>query len=271
MIPFSCRLRDHTRTPILRSEEIRQYAEAVVGDYKPSLLREPGSVNVPHFLESYLGATLDYQYIYYERGSDPIAGATVFNDSLIRVFDREGKCIRAIPVTAGTIIIDNDTADSRNKGFALFTGLHEGGHFVMHGDVYRRTPNQISLYEPAEDGEAVVCCRRKALFSYRSPRNLSPEEHREHQANVFAAFVAMPRQTFVPLADSLIRNEGFSDHVFPEDGGDWENYAALERICNKLSEVYGVSPTAAKVHLKEVGMLMNIHAYEEQKAQTIFM
>ena len=91
MIPFPPCMRDSTRTPIIRNEVIRSYAEALVGDYKPELLVEPGPLNAEHFIESYLEATLDYQDIYYERGDSPIAGATVFNDERIRVFDRLGS------------------------------------------------------------------------------------------------------------------------------------------------------------------------------------
>ena len=109
MIPFHCSNRDRTRTPLVHNEEIWDYAEALVRDYKPSLLTEPTPINVIHFLESYLGATVEYQDIYYGENEVPIAGATVFNDDCIRVFDRESQCTRIIEVSAGTIIIDNST------------------------------------------------------------------------------------------------------------------------------------------------------------------
>jgi len=269
LIPFNCRRRDKTRTPIIRNQDVWEYAEALIGDYKPALLKEPAPLNVPHFLESYLGATIEYQDIYFERGGDPIAGATVFNDSLIQVFDRDGECIRAIEVAAGTIIIDNATVATGNKGFEAFTGLHEAGHFTMHPEVYRKDPNQICLFEQPKDGTAVVCCRKSTMFGrHWSGRRLTPEQNREHQANTFAAFAAMPRQTFIPLATELIRGEGCSDGIFPLDDGDWESYAAFERIANRLCETYGTSFTAVKIHLKELGLLMNIHEYEELKAQT---
>ena len=268
MIPFKCRRRDKTRTPIIRNEDIWDYAESLVGDYKPALLKEPAPLNVPHFLESYLGATIDYQDIYFAKGEDPIAGATVFNDEIIRVFDREGMCTRTIEVAAGTIIIDNSTVTAGNKGYEAFTGLHEGGHFVMHPEVYQRNPNQICFFEQPKDGTAVVCCRKSAMFGRRwSGRHLTPEQNREHQANTFAAFTAMPRQTFIPVATGLIRDAGFSEGIFVNDERDWECDYALEKICNKLVEVYGVSFTAAKIHLKELGLLMNTYQYEEMKAQ----
>ena len=271
MIPFHCRCRDKTHTPIIRNEEIWTYAEALVQDYKPSLLREPSAINVIHFLESYLGATVEYQDIYYEKGASPIAGATVFNDDLIRVFDREGLCTRCIEISAGTIIIDNATVDTGNKGYEAFTGLHEGGHFVMHPEVYRRNANQISFFESPKDGSHVVCCRKNTMFPRYTGRQLTPAENREHQANTFAAFVAMPRQTFIPYASELVRKAGFSEGIFVYDDRDWESEYALEKICNCLTEAYGVSYTAAKIHLKELGLLMGVQQYEDRKAQLFVM
>ena len=231
MIPFHCRLRDKTRTPIIRNEDIWAYAEALAGDYKPSLLKEPGQISAEHFLESYLGATLDYQDIYYAKDERPVAGATVFNDEMIRVFDREGQCTRTISVPAGTIIIDNSTVSSKYKGFALFTALHEGGHFAMHPEVYRRSQRQVSLFAARQTGSGLVCCRREAIFGERPySRNLTPEQNREHQANAFAAFVAMPRQTFVPLATELIKNEYFSDGILAYDDRDWECQHSRDRV-----------------------------------------
>ena len=266
MIPFRWRIRDKTRTPIIRNEDIWEYAEMLVGDYRPSLLREPGPIPVEHFLESYLGASLDYQDIYFERGAQPIAGATVFNDERIRVFDREGQCTRVIEVSANTIIIDNSTVAAGNRGFAAFTGLHEGGHFTMHPEVYQLNPNQFCLFEPQKDGSGAVCCRRSSL-SKRWCGKLTPEQYREHQANTFAAFTAMPRQTFIPLAGELIRKAGYRDGIFVDVETDWECESYLEKICNELAGVYGMSFTAVKIHLRDLGLLMNLPQYLDYKDQ----
>lgn len=266
MIPFKCR-RDRTRTPIVRNEVIWDYAESLVGDYKPTLLREPAPLNSLHFLEGYLGVSVEFQDIYCERDQDPIAGATVFNDSRIRVFDREGQCVRVIDVAAGTVIIDNEAARI-GKSFELFTELHEGGHFTMHGPVYTRNPDQISLFEAPDKVTAMVCCRKSSISRRRRRgRELTPEQNREHQANTFAAFAAMPRQTFVPMAKELNRNAGFSNGIFVEDEKDWESGYALDKVCDTLTEAYGTSRTAVEIHLRELGLLMNTWQYEDLKSQ----
>lgn len=268
MIPFRCRVRDKTHTPIVRNTDIWEYAEALVGDYKPALLKEPSEINVVHFLESYLGATIEYQDIFYNKGESPIAGATVFNDDVIRVFDREGMCTRTIEVSAGTIIIDNATVEKGNKGYEAFTCLHEGGHFSMHTEVYRYNENQICLFDTPKEGKTVVCCRKDTMFpSFSRDRRLTPEQSREHQANVFAAFVAMPRPTFIPFATELIQGAGFPDGIFVYDDTSWECDYALDKVCGDIVSTYGVSYTAARIHLKELDLMMSPHEYADRHSQ----
>ena len=269
MIPFRCR-RDGTGTPMIRNRDIWTYAERLARDYRPELLKEASPFPAEHFLESYLGATLDYQDLYYEKGESPIAGATVFRDEIIRVFDREGACTRCIPVKAGTILIDNATVSAEKPGFERFTVLHEAGHYTMHAEAYLRAPEKSWIAE-RESGAGLVCCRRNALVrTYGKRRHLTPAENREHQANTFAAFIAMPRQTFVPLARELIRKEGFSDGILSYTPDDWECDYALENVCNALSEAYGVSYTAAQVHLRELDLVLNYHIYEERKEKMYY-
>ena len=94
-------------TPILTNSEIDKYAYEVLEDYKPDLLREPGSVSFEHFLESYLELNLLFKDIYTENPKNPILGRTVFHDSLVKVFDRENARAVNQPMRANTVIIDN--------------------------------------------------------------------------------------------------------------------------------------------------------------------
>lgn len=256
MIEFRCNRRDRYNNPIVRNTEIWDYAEALVGDYKPSLLEKPGAINPIHFVESYLGATVDYQNIYFEENESPIAGATVFNDDLIKVFDREEMCTKAIQVPANTILIDIPTMEDAREGYENFTVLHEGGHFTMHAEAYRRNPNQLSLLPEYNTPSSVRCRRSTVCTVARDCRNWTPEQRREHQANVFAAFAAMPRATFVPYAKDMIRRAGFGDGVYVEGGKwDWCNDEPLYNISRSLSETYGVSRTAAQIHMRTLGLL----------------
>lgn len=270
MIDFHCSKRHKDMTPIVKDTDIQEYAETLLRDYKPKLLQEPGKVNPIHFVEAYLDAVVDYQDIYYPEDEPAIAGATVFNDDHILVFDREAKRIKPIEVAANTVLIDNSTMADGKEGFAAFTVLHEGGHLCLHPAVYRRMGGQLSLFDSHKDGDSVVCCRRSSLEGGGSKRAklTTQTDFREHQANVFAASIAMPRSTFTPAAQEMIRNCGFRDGVFVmPDVIDWDYSFGLSAIEESLSSLFGVSKAAANVQMKRLGLLMTEEQYLVQHRQ----
>lgn len=220
-----------------------------------------------------MAATVDYQDIYYEENSSPIAGATVFNDDKVLVFDRENMCVRPIDVSAGTILIDNSTMQDGKEGFSKFTHLHEGGHFLMHPAVYRRVENQLSFFDFGQDspGSHVAACKRSSICGSsgeKRPRLVTEEDFREHQANTFAAAIAMPRRTFIPCAQAMIRRAGFPEGIWVEDDVmDWDSELGLSCLVDRLAEIYGVSRSAAKVQLKRQHLLMTQTEYQQLHSQ----
>lgn len=272
MIEFHCDRYKKDGTPVVSDLEILDYAEAVLDDYKSKLLKEPGRLNATHFLESYLGATLDYQDIYYEENDNPIAGGTVFNDGYIMVFDRQNMCVRPIAVKAGTILIDNSTMEDGKEGFAKFTHLHEGGHFLIHPTVYRRVSNQLTLFDLGMENTRdshIVTCKRSAICGQKERSELKTEEDfREHHANTFAGGIAMPRPTFIPCAKEMIRKAGFSGGVWIESEIiDWDYDFALSSMIEQLADIFGVSKSAAKVQLKRLHLLISEKEYRQQRCQ----
>lgn len=270
MIEFRCRnYHKQDRTPIVSDLDIMDYTETVIADYKQSLLKEPGAINPEHFLESYLGAALDYQDIYYEEDANAIAGATVFNDEKVLVFDRDNMCVRAIDVEANTIIIDNSTMEEGKEGYSLFTHLHEGGHLCIHPCVYRRMPGQLSLFGMEDDREHVVKCKRSFLEKKKG-RLVTQEDFREHQANVFAATAAMPRQTFIPTAQEYIRKVGIGDKrgmiVLPDEF-DWAYEIGKDDVICPLTDIFGASKSATEIHMKRLGLIVTETQYMDQYRQ----
>ena len=63
-----------------------------LGTYKPALLHEPARINALHFVESYLGASVDAQDIKDAVPGMEIGGITVFKDAMIMVAE-EGTMI----------------------------------------------------------------------------------------------------------------------------------------------------------------------------------
>lgn len=268
MIKFYCRKRHQDGTPIIRDADIVRFAEAQLRDYRPELLEEPGKIDPIHFIEKYLGANIDFQDIYYEEGASQIAGATVFNDEEVRVFDRENMCTKNIAVKAGTIIIDNSTIQDRNEGFARFTELHEAGHLCMHPAVYCTIPGQMSMFA----ARSLVMCKRETM-EMRRRRLVTQEDFREHQANVYAAALEMPARTFSKLTLSLIRDydigmDGNQVLVIPRDF-NYDFEVGLARIISDLAETFGASSQAVRIQLQARGFLMTqkeyIQAYNQYR------
>ena len=252
--------RHNHNTPVLFDREIDEFAHAVLADYKLALLREPGTVRYEHFLESYLGVTLLYQDIYSEDPKRPIFGATAFRDSKLRVFDKENHRIKRIAVEANTVVLDNFIMQPGKEGLAAFTGFHEGGHILLHSGVYIN--NTDDTLEP------LVCCRREnvEVFGRKRPKR-TPKEWREHQADYFAAAIAMPNATFGPFVRSVLREHGVWKRSITLGNDSDLDILAEEILPLCISEVYGVSKQAALIKLKKSGIVVEERDYGRNAKQ----
>ena len=217
MVEFRWNRRKADRTPIIRDIDVIRFTEAVLSDYKPEHLEKAGKLDPEHFIERYLGATIDYQDIYYSKGASPIAGATIFNKDHVAVFDKERNMVRTILVDPGTIILDNSVLDDKLQGFAEFTAMHEAGHFQIHPEVYERNGEQIDFFSLGMMKQADmingVLCKRSNIGSNKT-RLVTDEDFREHQANTYAAAMLMPRRTFIPFVSDLNKFYGYSNGIF---------------------------------------------------------
>ena len=250
MIKFNCFNRKADGTPVVRDLEVMAFAEAQVGDYRPELLNTPGKVNALHFVESYLNADVDVHDILNAVPGMEIDGITVFRDAVIKVREDGGFVSKQVP--AGAIIIDKSVID-REDGFAQFTIVHEGGHFCMHYPAFRCKDSLAARDK--------IMCRSSILENDRAEnRKWTDRDFMEHQANVYAATILMPRHTFVPFVMELNRKAGYESGIFMRPPIDpffqyrhW--YVFLEEIGQKIAETYGVSESAAYVHMKRCGLI----------------
>lgn len=259
--------RKNNNTPILSDSEIDDLAEMLLADYKPRLLKEPQEINYLHFLESYLGANIAFEDIYYEEGEQPIFGATSFNTEYMKVFDCENMCIKAIKLESRTIVIDNYVMMEGKEGLALFTALHEAGHLWIHPGVFTKISGQISMFRDMEISP-IVCCRRSSIENFGKKKSLeTAKDFREHHADYFASAIAMPKSTFIPLAKEIIKAEGISDNIVIEDLDIEHNWFANEEFPNKISKVYGVSKQAAYIKLRKFGFITDTNTQKVQNKQ----
>lgn len=275
MVTLHCRVdRKHNNTPILRNRDIDQFVHAVLEDYKPSLLQEPSKINFEHFLESYLGATVWYHSIFHEEDKPPILGVTAFKDGYLKIFDRVDMCVSTIPIAANSVVIDSSLMENGGSGRAMFTGLHEGGHLMMHRGVYApdEVDGQLSFIE--EELAPVLSCRRDSIAEFTpSPWGTNTKtsaEWREYQANYFAAAIAMPNATFRPFICDLLHQHGFrKGQIVTGHDEDWD-ILAEDILPSEISDTYGVSKRAAFIKLKQAGFVLDKKAYAAKEAQLVF-
>jgi Zn-dependent peptidase ImmA (M78 family) len=252
-LPRKINMQDR-RTPVMYDREIDELAQAILADYKPELLREPGKFSMEHFIENYLEAELQYYDIYSDDPDHPTLALTTFTDGNVNIFDRENKRVTPIYIPARTVIIDNEVMKDGQEGRALFSGSHEGGHLVIHWSVF---VDEYGMPYESRDGTAsVISCRRDNIESFGTgKKERSPADWREHQADYFAAAITMPNATFRPVVHRFLReNNIYTAHIVADGSSDLD-ILANDLMPEYISEVYGVSKRAALIKLRKSGFI----------------
>ena len=259
-----------SNTPVIKDVELEDLAEMLLKDYKPAILKEPRKIKYEHFLESYLGANLEYQHIYYDDNEGQIFGVTAFNKERLKIFDKDNLCTRHVLLDKNSVVLDHYVTEEGREGLELFTGLHEGGHLWLHPNVYSEPEEQLSLFSSERELiRPVTCCRRSDIESFGRGWTgfRTPEDWREHQADYFASALAMPRATFVPLVGETLKSHGITDGYVIEDAGIKERFFAKEQLPKVIMDAYGVSKSAAYVKLRKFGFIKDKKMLEKENSQ----
>ena len=176
-----------SQVPYLTYDALEEYAEALIGDFKPDLLKAPGAVNAEEFLEYYLHLTVDYHCISHNRR---ILGLTAFNNGTVEVIDDDTGLPVQIPVHAGTVILDTSLTAKRSEPRLRFTAIHEGCHWLLH----RKAFAEDNPYGPAGIYENQYIAAKEGHGDYaRSQKERNDIERMERQADFLAAAILMPR------------------------------------------------------------------------------
>jgi len=246
--------------PYLIPKAIEQDADVLLAEYA----RARGVVIVPpipikDILEKYLKLRIEFDDMHNLFGiprsdTDPdILGAMFFNEE--------------------RIVIDESLDPEENpamEGRYRFTLAHEGGgHWRLHRRYYNADPRQAGLF----GGQAtppVIC------------RSSQAREQVEWQADYYASCLLMPRKLVfaawnecfpdgkprvvkpnTPISHSFIEvtrmNLLFGDRPIWTETVD----AALNRIAQPLAERFLVSPTAMRIRLEKLGLLLREVPYQE--------
>ena len=112
---------------ILAQNALKYYDEELVSG-------EPQEIPIEELIEFHYGLIVQYKCI---TKNGTIHGLTVFEDSIIPVYDTKRKRYEANYAKEGTIIIDSGLLASNMNNRLRFTLAHELAHYIIHQDYYR--------------------------------------------------------------------------------------------------------------------------------------
>jgi len=237
--------------PVLSRDEIEYVAEAVLQGYKPKLLDNPGVLDVEHFLECYASAEMDYKDLTHDQS---ILGMTVFNNCCISVYEN-GKETE-IQVDEGTILIDNSLLENDQLRRGRFTLGHEASHWILHRRIFMVNKNQLLLFNDLEgEKQPLIKCRITDIECAGKKRLVTDDDWIEWQANCMASALLMPRKAFTKAVKGKFKSVGIRDGYYlmgTDSVMDWW----VDGLAYDLADIFEVSVTAAKIRLKNLGLII---------------
>lgn len=235
----------------LKDSDIENFAEEVLFDYNNDLLKKPQKIDWSHFLEFYLKCNICFAKIFCDDPSNEILGATSFDDAVpLAIWDDKGQK-SSIELNSGEIVFDTQLEDQPQR--LLFTAFHEAGHWMLQSDYYfskNISRNQISIF--GDEQKFIKCCRKAdiEMIEKKHKRELTPEEHLEHQANVFSAAILLPKKLLIKLIPKLQKKYSFIkckniEELEKQKDAKW-------KIENEISILFGVSHQVAQIRLEKL-------------------
>jgi Zn-dependent peptidase ImmA (M78 family) len=235
----------------IKDADIEIYAELVLADYNRELLDKPQPMPWSDFLETYLERDIQFANIHCEDFGEEILGTCSFDDNVpLTIYNDEKNCKESIELNTGDIVL-NSLLESQ-KSRLLFTALHESGHWLLHQPYYfAKNPmkNQISLF--GDEPKIIKCCRTADIEQSNNKRKLvTPEDFIEHQANVLAAALAVPRRTLRKLVHRLSKKYNYE---MDKCGDELEICEKQNAIISEVANTFGVSKQVAKIRFEQLG------------------
>ncbi len=215
--------------PYLKAMEIEAIAYELLEKYCPQVLRTATLTPVLDIIEK-------------------LKEKTKLKSAIEDLGEIEGKKVLGkVSFARRTLFLDKSLLEERKIQFR-FTAAHEIGHWVLHRYKELKLENQKLNTEELTDDEGSIC-----RLDQRTPK-----EWIERQANVFAASLIMPRNTF---HDELVRSQkeiGILRNfgiVFIND----ENYNRKDRtmILAILSDKFQVSKQSVEVRLNTLKLVID--------------
>ena len=228
---------------ILYKEDIEQIATDTLKEFSPQNLDYPSALDTDSFLVDHLGLLLKERYLGIP-GKESVLGLTVMCDSA-DVVTLDNRCRpTVVEENYGTVVISTALNSVNNKGRKRYTKIHEGAHWLLHKDYYRK------LEESSRPGSGVVACRNVESYI---PKQRDEKDWIEWQADSLAASILMPRTVFYQYCRELLRHAGVPRGYLNE--GNYGDKLIFKEIVPDLMTAFGVSSRAAQIRMVHLGLI----------------
>lgn len=226
---------NYNSLPILKRVEIDEIAEHFLRDYQPDVFNNPTAVDIDGFLEGYLKATPDYQFL---SNNMIYLGMTVFQDTnRIPVFNPYKNEAEYFSAKANTIIFDRRLVEEANQEHRYrFTAGHECGHLIFHRSYFLR--QQRLRMQFGIDDEIILQCRRIDLPGAKKGRLKTDSDWLEWQANQFSGSFLMPKSVIL----DIVNDYGTTP-------------LGVYKAVSKIEETFNMSTEAVINRLRTLGVL----------------
>lgn len=215
-------------------ERIERKAEEILSKYlEGKLIYTPEPMDVDHFAEFYLNATIDFANL---SKDGKTLGCTCFNDGILMVWNDERTEEYPIQVEKGYIFIDNRVLDSDVEGRVRFTIIHECSHLILHPRFYYK--------RPGEENPKINCAIYQIEKWDKCPP-MTDDEIREWQANRLGAALIMPSNAVkILMADKLgIKSDKLS------------KVYVSENFIGEMADFFIVSKSAMRNRLRDLNLI----------------
>ena len=228
---------------ILYKEDIEQIATDTLKEFSPQNLDYPSALDTDSFLVDHLGLLLKERYLGIP-GKESVLGLTVMCDSA-DVVTLDNRCRpTVVEENYGTVVISTALNSVNNKGRKRYTKIHEGAHWILHKDYYRK------LEESSHPGSGVVACRNVERYI---PKRRDEKDWIEWQADSLAASILMPRTVFYQYCRELLRHAGVPRGYLNE--GNYGDKLIFQEIVPDLMTAFGGSSRAAQIRMVHLGLI----------------
>ena len=222
--------------PLLSNRDIELDAIAILKDFSPGLLTNPGPVDIERFVESYLGLNLDFNWL---SSNQSVLGRMVFYDTIIPVYDPSIKAAEDFPVNANTMIIDNSLVDI--EVLLRSTMAHECGHAIYHCSYFGRKTATV---------QTAACTARDIRIQNNANQLTTDHDWLEHHARYFSAAFLMP----YPAVRIVCREYAeYLDLWYKKEPKLYNHLMA-----HQVASVFKVSVAAAKIRLHQLHLNFQI-------------